>query len=345
LEKLILEFVLGFILVGIIPVVMIGQLQRGAVLSKRMISREIFSVFVVIIFVILSIIKENSDILMGILMGSSLFQLLAIGGINKLLMPEDRKRQFSLLYLLQRNKKDIQTMEKQITVYEKSSIHYLIFCIILLLFLSADYLLRKDSNQNILSQIDGGILILVFILFLYTVLKQEEVGIFEGLRLLFQSKWKIEITLYYLAIIVVITFGGVLIIDSLSKVGIEYGISQYSIGLTGIAWSMNFSSVLLSIFDNYQKPDNSNQKSDGNFLIKSDYFENTGNKIIFFFTFLLGIAIMIRPINITDYIVYDLIFYAMVLLFVWFIKKIDNRLAGSSLTTVYIVFVVSVLIR
>lgn len=79
--------------------------------------------------------------------------------------------------------------------------------------------------------------------------------------------------------------------------------------------------------------------------MESDYLEKTANKIILFFTFILGMAVIIRPIIITNYIVYDLIFYATVLLFVWLIRKIDNRLAGSSLTTVYIVFVVSVLIR
>lgn len=364
MERLILEFFLGFILVGIIPAVMIGQLQKGAVFSKRiLISREIFSVLVLIIFVILSILKENSDILMGILMGSSLFQLLAMGGISKLLMSEDGKAQFSLLHLLQKNRKKFQTIEKQRTVYERSSIHYLIFCIILLLFLSADYLLRKNSNQNILSQMDGGILILLFILFLYVMKKGEETGVFLKLRLLFQSQWEIEEQnkLYmeeknkikyisenvfcYLVLMVIITIGGIFLINSLSKIGIEFAISQYSIGLTGIAWSMNFPNILLSISDNYQKPDNTNQNSGRTFLLESDYFEKSANIIILFFTFILGIAVMIRPIIITNYIVYDLIFYAVVLLFIWLIKKIDNRLVGSSLTTVYIVFIVYVLIR
>lgn len=364
MERLILEFVIGFIFVGIIPAIMIGQLQKGAVFSKRiLISREIFSVFVLIIFVILSIIKENSEILMGILMGSSLFQLLAISGINKLLIPEDGKKQFSLLHLIQKNRKGFQTMEKQGIVHERSSIHYLIFCIILLLFLSADYLLRKNSNQNILSQMDGGILILLFILFLYTMQKEEEAGVFQKLRLLFQSQREIEEQnrLYeeeknkvkyfyeklfcYLILMFFVTIGGIFLIGSLSKIGIEFGISQYSIGLTGIVWSMNLSNILLSIFDNYQKSDRINKNSNRNLLMESDYFEKTANRIVLFFTFILGMAIIIRPINITNYIVYDLIFYAITLLFVWLIKKIDNRLAGSSLTTVYIVFVVSALIR
>lgn len=364
MEKLILEFVLGFILVGIIPAVMIGQLQKGAVFSKKIIiSREIFSILVLVIFVILSILKENSEILMGILMGSSLFQLLAIGGINKLLIPEEKKNQFSFIHLLHKNRKEFQTVEKQIIVHERSSIHYLIFCMILLLFLSADYLLRKDSNQNILSQIDGGILILLFILFLYTMQREEGVGVFQRLRLLFQSKWEIEEqnklcgeekykakyflekVFYYFVLIVMITIGGILLIGSLSKIGIEIGISQYSIGLTGIVWSMNFSNILLSIFDNSQKPDIVSHESNENLLLESDYFEKAANKIILFFTFILGTTVIVRPIIITNYIVYDLIFYSIVLLYVWLIKKIDNRLAGSSLTTVYIVFVVSVLIR
>lgn len=154
---------------------------------------------------------------------------------------------------------------------------------ILLLFLSADYLLRKDSNQNVLSQIDGGILILLFILFLYTTRREDSVGTFQGLKLLFLSKWEIEEqnklyeeeqnkTKYflekifcYLVLIIMITIGGIFLTGSLSKIGIEFSISQYSIGLTGIVWSMNFSNILLSIFDNYQKPDSINQNSDRDF--------------------------------------------------------------------------------
>lgn len=363
MERLILEFVLGFLLVGIIPAVIIGQLQKGAVFSKRiLINREIFSIFVLIIFVILSILNRNSDILMGILMGDSLFQILAIGGINKLLVPEDGKKQFSLFQLLQKKRKEYQMIERQRTVHERSSIHYLIFCIILLLFLSADYLLRKNSNQNILSKMDGGILILLFILFLYTMQKEED-GVLQKIKLLFQSEWEIEEQnkIYeeeqnklkyflekvccFLFLLFFVTIGGFFLIKGLSKIGIEFGISQYSIGLTGIVWSMNFSNIVLSIFDNYQKADSIYQNNNRNTMMEDDYFEKAANRIILFFTFVLGTAVMVRPIYITNYIVYDLIFYAVALLFVWLIKKIDNRLAGSGLTTVYIVFVISVLIR
>lgn len=339
MEKLILEFICGFFLVGIIPAVIIGQLQKGAVLSKRiLISREIYSVFVLIIFSVVSILKGNSEILMGILVGNSLFQLLAMGGINRLLTVEDRKKQFSFSHLLQKKKKEFQTAEALFAVsHERSNIHYLIFCIILVLFLSADYLLRKNSNQNVLSQIDGGILILLFILFVYAVRNGEENGNkTENLM------GKIAV---YIILAAITAAGAILLIESLSKIGIEFGISQYSVGLTGIAWSMNFTNILLGILNNYQKADEENQGGNRSLLTESDYFERIANQIIFSFTFLLGIAVIIRPIVITNYIVYDLIFYAVILLFVWLLKKIDNRLAGSSLATVYIVFVVSVLIR
>lgn len=364
MEELIIEFVCGLGLIGIITVIMIRQLQKEAVFSKKnKIYINIFSVLILVLILGLSVMKENSDILMGTLIGSSLFQLLAIGGVNKLNRLEEKKissREFL------RKKNDIEYEEEKSKIRYRSNVQYLIFCVIFLLFLSADYLLRGEKIQNMLGRIDGIILILLFVVYLYVMQDGEQKGIIRFLKghLFKERKEKlveehnskknlISIIICFLIIGIAIIAGGFLLMESVPKIGIELGITQYVIGVTIMTWCINIPTIISNIIENIQDSDCENsfieeyqtQNRISGKENNNDFMETVSNKIIFSITFLLGLLVLIRPIRITNYIVYDLIIFGIISLLIQLIEKIDNRLAGSSMATAYIGFIVYILMR
>ena len=68
-------------------------------------------------------------------------------------------------------------------------------------------------------------------------------------------------------------------------------------------------------------------------------FEEIMRNTIFSITLLLGVAVLIRPIFINTFIIYNLIIFGVAALLVQLAEKIDNRLAGSSMAAVYIGFI------
>ena len=97
MERVIVEFIGGLFLVGIMPMIM-GQLFNKAVLSKRL-NYNIVFIMTLITVVIWSLINQNSDILIGAVIGSGLFQILVINGVNKLGIQEESIEKITFQYI------------------------------------------------------------------------------------------------------------------------------------------------------------------------------------------------------------------------------------------------------
>lgn len=291
-----LQFIFGICVIGILPVIITKEFQKGNSFFGKL-DCENNSIYIITLsnILILFLLYKNIDILLGALLGSSLFQLLAVGGVNELIPPVKRKKE--------------------------NNGQYLVFCMILLLFLSADYLLSKETKNNMLNRIDGGLLLFLFVVYLYFLYRNKKME---------NKNWKGYIT-YFISLEVVIAFGGYLLVQSIPKIGVALGISQYLTGLTIVSWCVNLSTMILS----RRKIEEKN----------ITYLENAMQTTVFSITFLLGGIVLIHPLVISNYMIYDLILFAVFTLFLQLVQKIDNRLAGSSMVTVYIAFVVYAFVR
>lgn len=312
MQKIIL-FILGILLIGIGPILISVLFQKvtNGFRNGKYNSYIIYYMTLANIFAFF-LYDKNTDILFGALLGSCLFQLLVIGGVSQL---------FSSL----RGKKDGRGQ-------------YLAFCIILILFLSADYLLTGNASNNMLNRVDGVLLILFFILYLYFRIRNNitsfmpKGSFFSYFKIYVHGEKRGDVRNMFLFVIcqeAVILEGAYLIAQSVPKLGAIFGITQYITGFTIVAWCINFSSILFSIMKNQ----------------KSNYMEKAVEGTIIATTLFLGIASCILQLYVSSYMIYDLILFGIISVGLCFIQKIDSRLAGSSMATAYIAFIVYVYIR
>lgn len=358
MEREIIKYLCGLFLTGIVPPILIRQLQKGAVFSG-IIENQRRMLYIVSIssISIISAINKNTEILMGTLIGCAIFQLLGVYGVNKLNAAGNWKEKLPV-----------------------SKIQFLIFCTILLLFLSADYLLRGKAVENIINQVDGGLLIFLFSIYFYfsyikgedsalsiykrqyeiwwknhkkNTNKQEQIDNFERYS---SRKKRIAQIFTYLLLIVIILIGNYFLFEGVSKLGVDLEVSQYCAGLTLMAWSVNLLGILLENMAWKSEDNVSNRESleieceDGEALLRKaakeeKKIENLIEGIIFSLTFLLGCIALIEPIMTHIYMIYDLIILGIISILFQFISKIDNRLAGSGMEAVYIGFIVYTLMR
>ena len=322
----IIEMICGIILTGIIPPFLIlagkngkskkkeegryGAKQEDSVMGKILFSVTVF-------FVIASIlIQQNANLLFGIILGSSLFQLLVLNGISRI--TSERK------YLFTDN-------------YQGGK--YLIFVVVLLLFLSADYLLTGKTNNNMISRTDGIILIAIYLVFHLSMhkgtrdkkekLKEEtkekrKAGDNEFFRQRRRKGIVNAITLLSIAV------GAYVLTAGIGQLAIEMSQSQYFIGVLFGGIAVNISSgILLSIERNES----------------TKYNKQTVENVLFVNTFLLGCTALAREIRVSQYMIYVFMLFALVTILMEGLKKIDNRLAGSGMVTVYIGIIVYIILH
>lgn len=264
--------------------------------------------------------KENMEMFFGMILGSVLFHMLVVKGIAWIKGQRDKS--------------------------DKNSELFFSISVILLLFLSGDYLFGKKTQQNVIYALDGAILILLFLLFLFfqwksgcisIQLKQIQKKVFEKKSSFLETGKKIICFLLLEALLFV---GSCFLINYISDFGVERNISQYVIGMIFLSWCINLISIVLEPLEE-------------KVLFNGQTEKNTGS--IFTVTILPGIAACIHPIYINIYMIYDLILVCLVsILFVgnsklsekseiW--KKIDSRIAGCGLLTVYLAIVLYILFR
>ena len=336
----IVEMICGIILTGIIPPFLIlfdknkeqengnkAEREHGTEQEDSVMGKILFSVTV--FFVIASILmQQNANLLFGTILGSSLFQLLVLNGISRI--TSERK------YLFTDN-------------YQGGK--YLIFVVVLLLFLSADYLLTGKTNNNIISRTDGIILIAVYLVFHFSMHKSRKENLkYERKENKENGKSK-EFAknrrnaenradeyfskrrrrgIINAIILLVIAAGAYLLTASIGRLAIEISQSQYFMGVLFGGITVNISSgILLSI-----------ERTES-----TKYSKQTVENVLLVNTFLMGYTVLVREIRVRQYMIYAFILFALASILMEGLKKIDNRLAGSGMVTVYIGIIVYIILH
>lgn len=244
--------------------------------------------------------QAHSDIVFGNIIGSNIFNLLGILGIAGLIYP---------------------LVVQSSTVWKEIPISF--FAAFLLFFLSNSFV----SDTQILSRIDGVILLIFFVLFLYYVLKQLKN---ETMPVEIEQKELSNLKIWVLILLglACLILGGRLVVTNSVGIAEALGISQTIIGLTIVAMGTSLPELATSVVA----------------AIKKNSAIAVGNVIgsnIFNIFFILGVSVMINPVSYDvnfNYSIYLLGIGTILLFFAMFLggkKKLDRWEAGV-LLLVYI---------
>ena len=233
--------------------------------------------------------QSQSDIVFGNIIGSNIFNLFAILGIAGLITP---------------------LIVQSSTVWKEIPLSF--FAALLLFFLSNSFI----SENEILSRIDGIILLIFFCLFLFYVfrqLKNEKIP----LDLKRKELSNFKIWMFILTGIAFLIAGGRLVVVNSVNIARDLGISQTIIGLTIVAAGTSLPELATSVVAAIRK---NTDIAVGN-IIGSNIFN------IFF---ILGASSLIKPVDYNINFNYDLylIGFGTILLFIAMFsgkkKKLDR---------------------
>lgn len=314
--QIVVEIILGMFCVGIVPVLLLSKNAKKTRLWKRIQDKEYFIYPLIMINAIFFFLfYQNTEILLGLMIGSFLFRLLAVGGVQRIAI--SGKKRFV-------------------------NGQYLIFSVILVMILSADYLFKGKSVMNYINRIDGLLLIFMFLLYLFAIYgasRYRERGRCPDRKLSAEKEKDAErdngkydpkrLCMIYFVSEVSIFAGMYLLSKNVPLIGAAYGISQYMLGLTFMTWCVSISGVYISL------------TKKGTY----DFMENIAEEIIVLITLGLGIVALIQIVPVGQATIYDLIIFSIILLFLQWEERISNRIAGSIMITAYIGFVLYVCIR
>ncbi|MDP2890521.1 MAG: calcium/sodium antiporter [Bacteroidota bacterium] len=164
--------------------------------------------------------QDHSDIVFGNVIGSNNFNLFFILGIVGLILPI--------------------TVQSS-TVWKEIPISF--FAVVIVFILSNSFFFQEN---NVLTRIDGALLLILFILFLFYVYKQMKTEKTEfEIETLEISNWKIWglITIGLAGLI----FGGKLVVNNAIEIATNLGVSEKIIGLTIIAAGTSLPELVTSI--------------------------------------------------------------------------------------------------
>lgn len=237
--------------------------------------------------------QSHSDIVFGNIIGSNIFNLFAILGIAGLITP---------------------LVVQSSTVWKEIPISFL--AALLLFFLSNSLV----TGNEILSRLDGIILLIFFCFFLYYVFRQ-----LKGENIPLDIKRKelsnLKMWLFIFLGLVFLIVGGRLVVVNSVEIASALGISQTIIGLTIVAAGTSLPELATSVVAAIKRNDDI---AVGN-IIGSNIFN------IFF---ILGVSALIRPVDFNIKFNFDLLFLGVGTVLLFFAmfsgkkKKLDRWEAG-----------------
>lgn len=210
------------------------------------------------------------------------------------------------------------------TVWKEIPISFL--ALVFLFFVANDFFF---SEKQVLSRIDGLILLSMFILFLYYVYKQMKTESESNITAHQRSSIYIILLLLIAGLAGLIT-GGKLVINNAVKVATSLGVSEKIIGLTIVAIGTSLPEMATSVIAALKK---NNDIAVGNVI---------GSNIFNLF-FILGVSAVVRPVEYHTNFNFDIYFLAAgtIILFVAMFtgkkKKLD-RWEAAILLLLYIAY-------
>jgi cation:H+ antiporter len=253
----------------------------------------------------------SSQIALGNVIGSNLINILLILGMT------------SLVYSIR---------VKKSTIWKE--IPFSLLAAVVLLVLANDFVL--DGSGSVLSRVDGIILLLFFLLFMYytyeLALKKE-----ARVRTDFETYKPVVIAFMILGGSVGLFLGGKLVVDNATTIATSLGLSEFIISATILALGTSLPELVTSIVA----------------ALKKNVDLAVGNIVgsnIFNIFLVLGISSIVNPIAIPSYINFDLVavIFATGILFafaLWGKKWRLLRWQGAVLVVLYVVYLMMILLR
>lgn len=250
-----------------------------------------------------SALKGSSDIAIGNVVGSNIFNTLMIVGVTSLFVPI--------------------AVSKGTLRYERPMA---LLSSVVLLFCAADVMISGEA-RNVVSRGDGLVLLCFFLIFMsytFAVARNGDAGEAEEVNVM--PMWRS--LLYILAGLAGLVFGGNLFVDGASGIARSFGVSESVIGLTLVAGGTSLPELATSVVAAMKK---NPEIAIGN-VIGSNLFN------VFF---VLGASAAITPMNVTgitdlDFIVLVLSSLLLLLFAKFYRVRTVTRLEGALLVLCYV---------
>lgn len=254
--------------------------------------------------------KGSNEIALANVVGSNIFNLLFVAGISAVIIPL---------------KIDKNMLRKDYPLSIFAALLLLLLCIV------------PNMDTMILERIDGIILLVFFVLFMYITIKRGLKERTEKPESEPAGKNKSILTSIVLSILglVGIIAGGDMVVDSAVEIASKMGLSETLIGLTIVAIGTSLPELVTSIV--------AAKKGENDIAMGNVIGSN-----IFNILFILGCSSFIHPIGVTTQSIYDIIILA-VISFLFFIpmlrKKGLSRPVGLVMILTYIGYTAYIIIR
>ncbi|MFC4410098.1 calcium/sodium antiporter [Chungangia koreensis] len=265
---------------------------------------------------ILAALEGNSDVSVGNVVGSNIFNITVIVGVTAIISP--------LLV-------DDSIVRKEIPFTMLGSI---------VLFVLASDLTLNGSTDNFLTRSDGLVFLAIFSVFMYYIFEVARhnrtlaTAEPEDTHTSSKPSWG-KYILFTLGGLAAIIFGGDLVVTNAVEIAYSFGMSETLVGLTIVAVGTSLPELVTSITAARKKE---SEIALGN-LVGSNIFN------IFF---VLGTSAVIAPLPVDGNIFTDLYILiavtAVLFIFAWSKYKI-SRIEGSLLTVAYLVYFVYIIMR
>lgn len=250
-----------------------------------------------------SALKGSSDIAIGNVVGSNIFNTLMIVGVTSLFVPIAVSKG---------------TLRYEIPMALLSSV--------VLLFCAADVMISGEA-RNVVSRGDGLVLLCFFLIFMsytFAVARNGDAGEAEEVNVM--PMWRS--LLYILAGLAGLVFGGNLFVDGASGIARSFGVSESVIGLTLVAGGTSLPELATSVVAAMKK---NPEIAIGN-VIGSNLFN------VFF---VLGASAAITPMNVAgitdlDFIVLVLSSLLLLLFAKFYRVRTVTRLEGALMVLCYV---------
>ena len=263
---------------------------------------------------IISALNGNNEIAIGNVVGSNLFNMLMVLGLTTMVLPMIIKK------------------EKI-----KTDFFINIFVTVLLFVLTFDSIL--GSTNNIISRIDGMILVIICIAYIgFLVFKAKKTNMLNQT----QEEKNINVLGKIIAIIIGaigIVLGGQLVVDSATNIAYSIGMSEKLVGLTIVAMGTSLPELVTSVVA----------------AVKGEKDIALGNvlgSIIFNILLIIGVSAFISPIPVAKTLIVDFIFLIVISILVFGLiflnkkqeKKI-SRVEGAILVVLYVGYIIYIICR
>ncbi|MFD1030226.1 calcium/sodium antiporter [Metaplanococcus flavidus] len=257
--------------------------------------------------------EGNSDVAVGNVVGSNIFNITFILGVTALVFP-----------LLVQN----ETIRKEIP--------FALLGAVALLLLISDIQLQS-SDSIIISRTEGIMLLLFFAVFLYYVFevaRKDRLNIEENPADI-ENTSKMKNTFLTIGGLAAIVFGGNLVVENSIQIALSLGMSETLVGLTIVAVGTSLPELVTSITA----------------ALKKQVEIALGNIIgsnIFNIFFILGTSAAIHPLTVDSKIFMDVWLMIFVTILVMVLARTQykiSRIEGTVLAVIYIIYVVFIILR